>query len=422
MATNRILILAPQPFYEDRGTPIAIRYLLEALSESKCDVDLLTYPMGEKVSLNGLRTFRVGSSLSIKHVSIGLSWQKLLLDAVLIPKLCRQLKIERYSCIHAVEETAFPAIVAGWWYHIPVIYDMQSSLPEQLMQYRLCRPAVIQWGLRWCERWLLRHVDYVVCSAGLLHWVREIAPGARAQEWRFPSRWTDVTTEQVNKLRTQLAIASDTRIVLYTGNFEDYQGISILLEAIPQVLSVVPKTLFLLVGKHDVAGLAVSARTTDFLRRGVLQCLPRQPKSVIPTFLAMADVVVSPRMYGSNVGIKVFEYLSSGKPIVATDSHTHRTVLDENRAVLVGLSPEEIAKAIVRLLRHPQEASRLGNAARAYAREYLSWPAFLEQVAQLYDRGRGAGKRGRRQTASSRPYRPEQKKSRYAHWLKPGRK
>jgi glycosyltransferase involved in cell wall biosynthesis len=110
--------------------------------------------------------------------------------------------------------------------------------------------------------------------------------------------------------------------------------------------------------------------------------------SEIPCFLAMADVVVSPRDNTGNVGIKVFEYMAAGKPIVATDTPAHRALLDEDRAVLVGLSPEEMGSAIVRLLRDRIAAKRLGESARAYAEKNLTWDAFADRVADLYALGR----------------------------------
>jgi glycosyltransferase involved in cell wall biosynthesis len=103
--------------------------------------------------------------------------------------------------------------------------------------------------------------------------------------------------------------------------------------------------------------------------------------------MAMADVVVSPRDDTRNVGIKIFEYMAAGKPIVATDTPAHRAVLAEDRAILVDFSPEEMGNAIVRLLQDRIAAKRFGEAARAYAEKNLSWNAFADRVADLYALG-----------------------------------
>ena len=59
---DRILVIAPQPFYEDRGTPIAVRRLLDALAEDGKLIDLLTYPVGMSIELPGLRIFSSSKS------------------------------------------------------------------------------------------------------------------------------------------------------------------------------------------------------------------------------------------------------------------------------------------------------------------------------------------------------------------------
>ena len=55
-----VLVVAPQPFYEDRGTPIALRYTLKALSDQGYKIHLLTYPVGQDVVMPGLRIIRMG--------------------------------------------------------------------------------------------------------------------------------------------------------------------------------------------------------------------------------------------------------------------------------------------------------------------------------------------------------------------------
>ena len=129
---RRVLMVAPQPFYTDRGTPIAVRQVLEALGELGQPVDLLTFPIGADPTLPGLRIFRSGNPLRIRRVPIGLSMRKVALDISLLAAFRRRLASESYWCIHAVEEAAFPAAILARQYGIPLLYDMQSSLAEQL--------------------------------------------------------------------------------------------------------------------------------------------------------------------------------------------------------------------------------------------------------------------------------------------------
>lgn len=382
---RRILVVAPQPFYQDRGTPIALRQVLEALSELDYRVDLLTFPVGEDIELPGLRIFRAANPLGISRVPVGFSLRKLLLDLSLVSALRARLDRESYSCIHAVEEAAFPAVALGRIRGIAVVYDMQSSLPEQMLQSLAFRVPPIPQFLHAMERWLLNRADLVVGSTGLAERVRRLAPGTRVREWRFPSARPDATAGDARALRHRLGLAPDAPVILYSGTFEAYQGLAELIAAIPLVRARNPGATFVLVGADRANGLAGQEPASRLMRQGALLVIERQPRTEMAAFLRMADVLVSPRTYGGNLPLKVFDYLAAGRPIVATDIPTHRTVLSEERAVLVAPETTALAAGIVRLLSDGSEAARLGQAAEGYAREHLGWHAFVRSVGEIYD-------------------------------------
>jgi glycosyltransferase involved in cell wall biosynthesis len=385
-----ILVVAPEPFYENRGTPIAVRYVLQALSELGCGVDLLTYPPGETINLPGLRTCRVASALPIRQVPIGFSLRKVLLDLFLSRALLRRLRHNRYGCVHAVEEAILPALLFARRRGVPVIYDMQSSLPEQLSRHALFRTSVVQQALLRFERWVVRNADFVVCSAGLGDYVRNIEPAADVTEWRFPALPMETTpVSDCEKLKKALRLSPASRVILYTGNSAAYQGVTKLLDAAKDVVATIPDAVFVLVGTTVAADPTLSGRVSELVGSGVLRLVSQQPRATINRFLAMADVVVSPRESGRNLPLKIFDYMAAGKPIVATDLPSHRAVLHDGLAVLAPLSPVGMAQAIVDLLRDPERAKRLGAAARAYAEKNLEWQPFVELVSAIQHRVRG---------------------------------
>jgi len=401
--SNRILCIAPQPFYTDRGTPIAVRHVIKAFTESGAKVDLLTYPIGEDIEQPGLRIFRIPNLIKAQKIPIGFSVRKLVLDTILIPAIWNRLSRESYSCIHAVEEAAFPAVIAGRWKNVPVVYDMQSSLPEQLKAHPFFRSSVVQKGLHICERWLLRNANLVICFAGLEKYVRKVNPSTPVMEWYFPSQHVEVGPDEVNRLREDLMLDPDSQVVLYTGSFEAYQELHRLIEALRKIVACLPKTVFVLVGINESEKLALSADSKDLLKRGSLRLLPRIPRSEIPKFLAMAHVLVSPRLNVQNLPLKIFDYLAAGKPIVAIDSPTTRTVLNEDRAVMVDPSANDLGEAITLLLQNPDRAKRLGEAARIYADQHLGWNAFVDLVSEVQVRVLCNGREARYPTVHNTP-------------------
>jgi glycosyltransferase involved in cell wall biosynthesis len=381
---RRILVVAPQPFYQDRGTPIALRQVLEALSQLGYGVDLLTFPHGEDITLPGLRIFRAGNPVGIRTVPIGFSLRKVALDASLVAALNTRLSRTFYTCVHAVEEAAFPAVVMGRRRGISTLYDMQSSLPEQLLKHSVARIPPVPAVLGAAERWLLNRADLVVASVGLADRVRRVAPGTRVREWRFPSATVGEHTAEADGLRRRLGLPDTAPVVLYSGTFEAYQGLECLIAAAPRILERVPSARFVFVGADEAGRVEVETAAAELVRDGILVIVDRQPRSSIPGYLALADVLVSPRSFGGNLPLKVFDYLAAGRPIVATDIPTHRELLTEERAVLVPSTSEGLAAGVVSVLCDGVKSAALAEAAREYAVEHLGWGRFLRSVAEIY--------------------------------------
>ena len=82
----KILMLAPEPFFQPRGTPISVYFRLQALADLGHEVDLVTYHLGEDRSFPGLKIHRIPSLFFIKKIKIGPSFPKIPLDILLLFK------------------------------------------------------------------------------------------------------------------------------------------------------------------------------------------------------------------------------------------------------------------------------------------------------------------------------------------------
>lgn len=383
----RLLLVAPQPFYEDRGTPIAVRQVLEALGRLGYAVDLLTYPIGETPDLPAVRYLRGPNPLGLRNVPIGLSLRKLLLDALLMPELWQRMHSGEYFAVHAVEEAAFPAVLLGKKLGIPVVYDMQSSLPEQLGSRRLAHTPPVRRALVAAERWLLRNATVVMSSAGLAQRVHALAPGIDTREWWFHSEPGSLPEEKVTDLRQELQIAPNSPIVLYTGSFADYQGMPELLGCIPEVLIRFSGAVFVLVGAENDTRGKILQRATRLGVNDAIRLVDRQPRERMERYLCLANVLVSPRSrHSNNLPLKTLDYLAAGRPIVATDIPAHRAVLNGERAVLTPPTASGLASGITALLDDPTRAASLAANAQRFADENLTRAAFDRTLEVIYRR------------------------------------
>jgi hypothetical protein len=127
-------VLAPYPFYQDRGSPIALSEVLKVLSERGDKIDLVVYHEGENIHLGGLTIHRIPKLSFIKHIRPGFSWKKVICDIFMFFKALNLVLVNRYHVVHAVEESVFIALVLKWLFKIPYIYDMDSSLSQQLVE------------------------------------------------------------------------------------------------------------------------------------------------------------------------------------------------------------------------------------------------------------------------------------------------
>jgi len=378
----RILFLAPQPFFEVRGTPLAVLHMTRALAALGHRVDLLTFPQGEAAPSEGVRHLR-SLRLPVGKVKAGPSLAKMALDLPFLAEAVARLASRRYDVVHAVEEAAHLVAPFARLLRVPLVMDVDSSIPDQLRYSGFAARGPVPWLAEALERHALRHAAAAVTvCASLTEGVKARAPRVPVFQVEDPplaDRGSPPLAEAVAELRCRLGLGA-LPVVLYSGNFEPYQGVELLLQAV----ALLPRAQLLLMGGEPqaVASMRATARRLGVEERCVFS--GQRPPSELPLFLALADVLVSPRTRGENTPFKVYTYLASGKPIVATRTFTHTQLLDDTTAFLVAPEPSAFADGLRRALEEPGEAA--ARAERGYAliaREY-SLSRYREKIAAAY--------------------------------------
>src|SRR5258708_4518104 len=131
--------MAPEPFFEPRGTPFSEFHRIRALTALGHQVDLVTYPFGRDVSMPGLRVFRCLRPPFVRDVAVGPSLAKIPLDALLALTALRRACSGRYDVVHSHEEGGLIGVALAGMLRIPHLYDMHSSLPQQLGNFAFSR-------------------------------------------------------------------------------------------------------------------------------------------------------------------------------------------------------------------------------------------------------------------------------------------
>ena len=357
----KILLLAPQPFFQARGTPIAVRLVLEFLSSRGHQVDVLTYHEGSDVEIPNCRIARIPRLPGVHNIRPGLSLKKILCDVAMLVSCARMMRRTRYDLVHAVEESAFIAAALQPFTGVPYVYDMDSSLAEQLIDafpaLKLADPL-----LRRCEAIAVRR------SAGVLTVCAALQEIARRYAPDTPVGRVEDTTllAPANGSNGAKHLPPETAgapVAMYVGNLEHYQGIDLLLEGFRHTLEQMKQARLVIVGgrKDDIDRYGQRADALGI--RQAVHFLGPKPVSDLADLLREADVLVSPRLKGTNTPMKIYSYLDSGTAVLATRLRTHTQVLDDHTAYLVDPEPEALGTGLATLLK--DDSLREGLAARA---------------------------------------------------------
>ena len=380
-------MLAPEPFFQPRGTPFSEYHRIKALTELGHRIDLVTYPIGADVDLPNLRIIRSSRPPWIRDVAIGPSLTKMVLDAALTVTAMRQSRRERYDAIHSHEEAGLLGVWLARRLRIPHLYDMHSSLPQQLTNFRATGSALVRRVFEAMERKMVAdsRVVITICQE-LQDTVIRMGAGDRSIliENVMGGDMEPTTDDASPNIRLQLGLDAERPIVLYTGTFEPYQGLDLLLDAMAIVQRRHPRAVLVVVGGE--AGQVAGARDRAAALGVDAVFTGRQPAADIPAYLEACDVLASPRISGTNTPLKIYSYLRSGKPIVATNLRTHTQVLSDAVAALADPTPESFAEAITRLLDDPSAGERLAVAARQLAETRYSRASYVARTREAVRR------------------------------------
>ncbi len=382
----KILMVAPQPFFEPRGTPFSVLGRLRALSALGHDVDLVTYHIGQDVPIPRVAVYRIPSIFFVRKISIGPSLTKLFLDGVLFVKTIRMLLRSRYDLFHSHEEASFFGFVLAKLFGIRHLYDMHSSLPQQLGNFQYSKFAPLIRLFQWFEEAVIHssHAVITICPA-LKEQVERInptVPHVMIENVSTEGDPNDVPPAAKREFKAQYALEG-RKVVLYSGTFESYQGLDLLFASAEIVSRIHPDVVFLIMGGREEQLDACKAQVEQLGLQAHVRFTGMQPPSEVLKATSVCDVLVSPRISGTNTPLKIYSYVQSGKPIVATDLFTHTQVLNSEVAVLVAPEAEAFAKGICRVLEDHRFAETLGRNARALFDRDYSYQTFLQKTDRV---------------------------------------
>jgi glycosyltransferase involved in cell wall biosynthesis len=315
---------------------------------------------------------------------------KLWLDVFMVFWTIGLLLRNRYDFVHAHEESVFFLRYLKPLFRFKLVYDMHSSLPQQLRNFGFTQSRLLIGFFDFLERSSLARTDAIITiSPALREYAVSVEPDAArhfliensiTDEVRFKDGEGEAIGEQ------EISLPSGDAVIAYAGTFESYQGIDLLLEAHAKLLGQRPDAFLLLMGgaRHQVEAYRGHAQRLGIDHRCLFTGMVAQ--TVARRTLAEASMVISPRTTGTNTPLKIYEAMARGLPLVATRVPSHTQVLDESVCFMADPDPESFAKALLSALNDPARRRQKTAEARARYDARYSEERYVGKMRELLGR------------------------------------
>ncbi len=379
-------MLAPTPFFSDRGCHVRIYEEARALIELGHKVELITYHLGR--DMPGITTHRIPPIPWYRKLEAGPSWHKPYLDILLLFKALAVGRRFAPDLIHAhLHEGAFLGIFLKLLLRVPLLFDCQGSLTTEIVDHGFCRrESLLGRIFQVLERFINGGADCIITSS---------TPGAAAlvDLWKIPAGRVTPLIDGVNTdefrpgdrdgARRELALPDAVPVVAFLGLFNRYQGMDLLLEVIAGLRDKGTPVHFLLMGFPD----GKYRRLAQKMGIGeMITFTGRVDYGEAARHLAAADVAISPKISLSEANGKLFNYLACGLPCLVFDTPINREILGDCGVYARYGDAADFTALLVALLEDHQLRARLATAGRLKAEREYSWQGRGRELAVLYRR------------------------------------
>jgi len=390
MKRYSIAMIAPCPFPANYGTPGAIREMCETLASRGHQVHVVTYPFGEDLPVGAAKLWRPWYWSKSNRLHAGPSWKKILLDLLVLIKVCRVIRSERIDIIHGHNyEGALIGFVAKLLTGRPLIYNAVNLMVDELPSYGFIKPRFLAKPIaRFLDRIVTKIPDYFIAVTQELRQalIKRGAPADRITFIPCGAKAGMFDKSDAAPLRARYDIGQKP-VVMYTGINSPFQRIDHLLRAFSLTLQGAPTALLMVVSplKND-PDLAANRGLAESL--GISQSVKwveGHTLAELPHYLAMASVAAMSRPDVPGHPIKLLNYMSAAKPIVCFAGAAKGIRHMHDAYVVPDHDWQELGRGILALLRDPELAARLGERAKETVARDFDWSQLCRRIEEIYD-------------------------------------
>ena len=380
----KLLMLAPTPYFSDRGCHVRIYEEARALRRQGLDVRIATYHLGR--DMPDIPTIRIPRIPWYSKLEAGPSLHKLYLDALLFFRAAMLIPDFRPELIHAhLHEGAFIGYFLKKLTGVPLLLDYQGSLTGECIDHGYFGAKSRVAGVfRGIEHMINGFADRIITSstAGTAELVSTWGVQPHVVTPLIDGVDTDIFFPQPQRsAREELGIPPDTFVVAYLGILSRYQGTDLLLEAVEQLKQDGIKAFFLIMGFPDERYRA------EAQARGLADMIRFTGKvdyAHAPLLLSAADIAVTPKLSPTEANGKIFNYMACGLPVVAFDTPVNREVLGDTGSYAIYGNAGDLAAKISALVADSGTRTGLSQLVREKALREHSWESRGKMLSEVY--------------------------------------
>jgi glycosyltransferase involved in cell wall biosynthesis len=393
----RVLMIAPTSFFADYGCHVRILEEARVLQKLGHCVTVVTYHNGGPVP-----DLEIARTLAIpwrQDHEVGSSRHKIIFDALLGLRALQLLARRKFDVIHAhLHEGALIGLVLSRIWRLPMVFDFQGSLTGEMQDHGFLRPGSSFYKpLLRLETWLDRAAPAVLTSSAHAQNLLVNAFGCDPTRISLLSDCVntdvfrpaaDFNADALFALRSSLGIPPDRKLVVYLGLLAEYQGISLLLDALTGLLQ----------RRKDVHLLLMGFPRTEHYRQMAAELgignhvtlTGKVPYQDAPTYLALGDVAAAPKLSATEGSGKLLNYMAAGLPTVAFDTPVAHEYLGADGLYAIPGDANSLAARLNEcLFPSPSMVGRiqqLGWRLRQRAIQRFNWEPIGHQIADVYCR------------------------------------
>jgi len=349
----------------------------------------------EKEEIDGLMFYRTYPKYPLLNNIPIINQYRVVKDLELrISEIC---ELEKPDIIHAHSPclNGMAAIKSGARHSIPVVYEMRASWEDAAVSHGTTSENSLRYKLsRYLETYTLNNADAVttICE-GLKNDI--IKRGIRREKITVIPNAVDIKGEfnnspgKIKALREKYHL-SGNYVLGFIGSFYHYEGLDVLLRAMPNILTKFPDTVVLLVG-GGIAENDLKKQCKDLNINDNVIFVGRVPHADISEYYEIIDLLVYPRL-----SIRLTEIVTPLKPLeamaekrlfVASDIGGHREmIVDKKTGILFEAgNHNKLSSTVCGLIDSTQEYEYLLKNAYEYVKEFRNWGTVVNNYRNVYE-------------------------------------